>query len=159
MKTKVIKQTNKWLSVSEKPCITKEEKLEKVKLIKSLLEEELTELEEAIQNDDIFEEYNAIADSYVVLSNLPFYLDLNLKVLNKELSLVYKSNCTKYCQAIEEAEQTKIAYANGTHPNKLGKSIEVNIHQNTINGKTIYYLKTKEGKIMKSINFKDVNEI
>lgn len=158
MKNNVIKQTHDWLEVSELPCATKQECIDKVELIKKLVIEELNETIEGIKNDDLDEIYNGLSDSYTVLSNLPYYLSLDLKELDKEIGRTYLSNLTKYCDNKEDAEITKEMYASGMHPNKPGKIIEVDVYENEFEGKTVYYLKNKEGKIMKSWKFKDVNE-
>lgn len=152
---KVLEQTYNWLSISKTKCITVEDKLKEIQLIKKLVIEELDELETAVLSNNKSEEYNAIADSYVVLSNLPYMLDLNLDEINNELDKTYLSNCTKYCKTLEEAEQTQQAYLNGTHPNKLGIKLETFIRQKD----GVYYLVNKDEKIMKSINYLEPNQV
>ena len=77
--------------------------------------------------------------------------------LQKEFDKVEKSNFSKYCKTFEEAQETVNAYANGTHPNKLGEIIETYI-VSTKYTEYPFVVKRKDGKVLKSINFKDVNE-
>lgn len=153
----VINDTCNWLAIVDKPLKSKNEILDKMKLLRKLLLSEFDEIVEGIENEDFPEIINGIADSLVVLSNVPFYLNISQEEVEKELIKVKLSNNTKYCKTIEEALETKKMYLNGEHPNKIGESIEV-VVEISQNKDFPYFVKTPEGKIMKSINFKDVDQ-
>jgi len=71
----------------------------------SLIAEELKELEEAIRNKDIVEVADALCDIQYVLSGaiLEFGLGEKFKALFDE---VQRSNMSKACKTLEEAEET-----------------------------------------------------
>ena len=75
----------------------------------SLIAEELKELQEAIENKDIVEVADALCDIQYVLSGaiLEFGLGEKFKVLFDE---VQRSNMSKACETIEEAEKTVSYY-------------------------------------------------
>lgn len=80
----------------------------------ALISEELKELEEAIRNKDIVEVADALCDIQYVLSGaiLEFGLGEKFKALFDE---VQRSNMSKACRTVEEAEQTVAHYqARGT---------------------------------------------
>lgn len=79
------------------------------KLRVSLIAEELRELEEAIQANDLVEVADALCDIQYVLSGA--ILEFGLKDKFAELfEEVQKSNMSKACKTIEEAEATKKFY-------------------------------------------------
>ena len=80
----------------------------------SLLKEELDELEEAVKNNDLVEVADALCDLQYVLSGavLEFGMGEKFKTLFDE---VQRSNMSKACKTIEEAEKTIAHYkAKGT---------------------------------------------
>ncbi len=76
----------------------------------SLIAEELKELQEAIDNNDIVEVADALCDIQYVLSGaiLEFGLADKFKALFDE---VQRSNMSKACKTVEEAEATVAHYA------------------------------------------------
>jgi hypothetical protein len=87
---------------------------ERCKLRVDLISEELKELEEAIRNKDIIEVADALCDIQYVLSGavLEFGLGDKFKTLFDE---VQRSNMSKACNSVEEAEDTvKFYEAKGT---------------------------------------------
>jgi len=88
--------------ILEKPTIPSEQRCQ---LRVSLIAEELKELEEAIQQKDIVEVADALCDIQYVLSGaiLEFGLADKFKALFDE---VQRSNMSKACKSIEEAEAT-----------------------------------------------------
>ncbi len=76
----------------------------------SLIAEELKELQEAIENNDIVEVADALADIQYVLSGaiLEFGLGEKFRELFDE---VQRSNMSKACHTVEEAEATVKYYA------------------------------------------------
>jgi len=75
----------------------------------SLLEEEVKELKEAIEQDDLIEVADALADIQYVLSGaaLEFGMGGIFKTLFDE---VHRSNMSKACSSINEAEETSAHY-------------------------------------------------
>lgn len=82
---------------------------DRCKLRVSLIAEELKELEEAIQNKDLVEVADALCDIQYVLSGaiLEFGLGDKFKELFDE---VQRSNMSKTCKTMEEAEATQQFY-------------------------------------------------
>lgn len=107
----------------------------------NLLEEELKELKEAITKKDIVEAADALADLQYVLSGtiIEFGLASKFKSIFDE---VQRSNMSKACENIEDAEATLHHYCvkgeNGRRTEKNGKFI---IHR------------ISDGKVLKSISY------
>ena len=82
---------------------------DRCKLRVSLIAEELKELEEAIADNDLVEVADALADIQYVLSGaiLEFGLGNKFKSLFDE---VQRSNMSKTCKSMEEAEATRKHY-------------------------------------------------
>ncbi|MEM6723011.1 MAG: nucleoside triphosphate pyrophosphohydrolase family protein [Bacteroidota bacterium] len=82
---------------------------ERCKLRVSLLQEELNELQEAIHDKDLVEVADALCDIQYVLAGaiLEFGLGDQFKTLFEE---VQRSNMSKACKSIEEAEATIAHY-------------------------------------------------
>ncbi|OEK04506.1 pyrophosphohydrolase domain-containing protein [Roseivirga misakiensis] len=92
--------------ILESPQIPSEDRC---KLRVSLIAEELKELEEAIEANDLVEVADALADIQYVLSGaiLEFGLGDKFKALFEE---VQRSNMSKTCKSMEEAEATRQHY-------------------------------------------------
>jgi len=107
----------------------------------SLLAEELKELEEAIQANDIVEIADALCDLQYVLSGavLEFGLGKQFKTLFDE---VQRSNMSKTCKTVEEAEAT-IA-----HYNAQG----VECHYEEADGLYLVF-RTVDRKTLKSVKY------
>ncbi len=92
--------------ILETPQIPSEDRC---KLRVSLIAEELKELEEAIADNDLVEVADALADIQYVLSGaiLEFGLGGKFKTLFDE---VQRSNMSKTCKTMEEAEATRRHY-------------------------------------------------
>lgn len=104
-------------------------------------------------NSNFTEFRDAIADLKVVVDNQTYFSGMSSEQSNQDLENVMKSNMSKFCKTKEEAEQTCLAYLEGTHPNKKGQVIKTKY-----NKVGDYYVITKvsDNKIMKSINYKEV---
>lgn len=116
--------------------------VERCKLRISLLQEELNELQDAIDNNDIKEAADAFCDLQYVLSGaiLEFGLASKFKELFDE---VQRSNMSKACSSLEEAQLTQEKYLK---------------EKNTISEiklKEDKYLvfRTDDGKVLKSIAY------
>lgn len=108
----------------------------------NLIEEELKELKEAIANDDLVEVADAFCDIQYVLSGaiLEFGLGEKFKGLFEE---VQRSNMSKTCKTMEEAEATQKHYLqkDGTISEIISRGEEY-----------IVYRKS-DGKVLKSVNY------
>jgi len=107
----------------------------------ALLKEELRELEEAIENNDLIEVADALCDLQYVLSGA--ILEFGLKDKFDEMfDEVQRSNMSKACQTIEEAEETMAKYSL--------EGVEVSATQV---GDVFVITRNTDGKILKSINY------
>ena len=111
----------------------------------SVLAEELEELVEAIKDKDIVEIADALCDIQYVLSGaiLEFGMGDKFKELFDE---VQRSNMSKACDSIEEAENTAKAY----------KAKGVDSYYKEVNGKWLVY-RAEDNKTLKSVNYSPAN--
>jgi predicted HAD superfamily Cof-like phosphohydrolase len=107
----------------------------------NLLREELKELEEAVADNDLVEVADALADIQYVLSGavLEFGLGDQFKGLFDE---VHRSNMSKTCADLAEAEATLAHYA------KKGQSGRIEA-----SGKVFLVYRTDDGKVLKNVNY------
>ncbi|MGE6219026.1 nucleoside triphosphate pyrophosphohydrolase family protein [Nubsella zeaxanthinifaciens] len=112
------------------------------KLRIDLIAEELKELQEAVDNDDLVEVADALCDLQYVLAGavLEFGLGNKFKALFDE---VHRSNMSKACKTVEEAEQTIAYYKQKDNVDAYYKEIE---------GLFLVYRKGDD-KTLKSINY------
>ena len=111
----------------------------------ALLAEELNELEVAIQEKDLVAVADALCDLQYVLSGavLEFGLGDKFKALFEE---VQRSNLSKACPTVEEAEATVAHYrANGT-----------DCHYVASDGKFLVY-RTADNKTLKNVRYSPAN--
>lgn len=108
----------------------------------SLLAEEVKELQQAIDDHDLVEIADALCDIQYVLAGavLEFGLGEKFKSLFDE---VHRSNMSKACKTVEEAEQTIAHY--------LAKD-SVEAHYKEIDGLFLVY-RTSDNKTLKSIAY------
>jgi predicted HAD superfamily Cof-like phosphohydrolase len=115
---------------------------ERCQLRIELLAEELKELQQAVDDNNLVEIADALCDLQYVLSGavLEFGLGEKFKELFDE---VHRSNMSKACKTIEEANQTIEHYRNtgGTES-----------HYKEIDGLFLVY-RTTDNKTLKSINY------
>lgn len=131
-------RTNK-APILDKPQIPSQNRCE---LRVSLLQEELDELKEAINNYNIIEIADALADLQYVLSGAVLEFGMGDK-FGKLSDEVHRSNMTKSCATREEAEETVLFY------NKKDGTIA---HIEESEGKFVVF-RTKDNKVLKSINY------
>lgn len=112
------------------------------KLRVSLIAEELKELEEAIQANDIVEIADALCDIQYVLSGAVLEFGLGNK-FNALFEEVQRSNMSKACKSVEEAEATIKHYKDEKGVDSYYKEVDG------------LYLVFREGdnKTLKSINY------
>lgn len=108
----------------------------------SLLAEELKELQEAVENDDLVEVADALCDLQYVLAGAihEFGLGSKFKSLFDE---VHRSNMSKACKTVEEAEQTIQFYLDKDQTESYYKEID---------GLFLVFRKADD-KTLKSINY------
>lgn len=119
-----------------------------IDLMKEELEETITATEDN-NNEGILD---GLADLIWITCNWAYMNNLDLVSM---LEKVDKSNYSKFCTSVEEAEETVKHYLNGTHWDKLGITIDCDWHKVD----DYYVVKREDGKILKSINYKPVNEL
>jgi hypothetical protein len=115
-----------------------------------LLQEELDELKEAYDNDDVIECRDALADLRYVLNAMIKKLGIG-KTHVSDFREVHRSNQSKLCADVDEAQATVNAYRKGVHPDKPGIQINCNYKKNR-NGKYVVY-RVSDGKYMKSLSY------
>ena len=108
----------------------------------SLLQEELDELKEAIAANDLVEIADALCDLQYVLSGAVLELGLGERFVDL-FNEVQRSNMSKACQSLEEAEYTVKFYQD-----KDGTEAEIKEE----NGLWKVYRKS-DNKVLKSINY------
>jgi len=108
----------------------------------SLLSEELDELKEAIAANDLVEIADALCDLQYVLSGAVLEFGLGERFVDL-FNEVQRSNMSKACQSLEEAEQTVKFYRD-----KDGTEAEI-VEEN---GLWKVYRKS-DNKVLKSINY------
>ncbi len=112
----------------------------------SLLQEELNELKQAIEDKDLTEVADALADLQYVLSGavLEFGLGSRFKALFDE---VQRSNMSKACHTMEEAENTRAYY-------KKERGVDSFIRQK---GDQYLVFRAGDSKVLKSVNYSPAN--
>jgi len=111
----------------------------------NLLQEELNELKEAIAQNDLIEVADAFCDIQYVLSGaiLEFGLAKKFKTLFDE---VQRSNMSKTCKSLDEANATQKHYDAKEQPSDIKQSHD----------EFLVYRK-EDGKVLKSINYSAAN--
>ncbi|MGI9543258.1 MAG: hypothetical protein ACR2MX_08360 [Cyclobacteriaceae bacterium] len=129
--------------IEAKPLIPAKQRCE---LRVSLIQEELRELEEAIENNDLIEVADALCDIQYVLSGaiLEFGLGSKFKSLFDE---VQRSNMSKACTTEEEAQATVEHYQKNKDTECYYKQVE-NLY-------LVY--RSSDNKTLKSINYSPAN--
>jgi len=140
----IFQDINNWLKVAGQEQVGNEANFQ---LIKSLILEELEELEEAYKANDKQGQRDAIVDLMWVTLNWDYYNSLNSEEHADKVSF---SNWTKFCTSEDEAIKTMDAYIRGIHPSKPGIKIECYIVQS---GNNWIVKRLSDNKVLKSINF------
>ena len=116
--------------------------LDRCKLRISLLQEELNELQEAIDNNDLVEVADAFVDIQYVLSGALLEFGLGDK-FNELFNEVQRSNMSKACENEVVAQATVEHY-------KQKDGTESDYKE--VNGKFIVY-RNEDNKVLKSVNY------
>jgi len=119
---------------------------ERCQLRIDLLAEELNELQEAVNEGNMVEIADALCDLQYVLAGavLEFGLGNQFKSLFDE---VHRSNMSKACKTVEEADDTVAHYKNTTN---------VDAYHKEIDGLFLVY-RNNDHKTLKSINYSPAN--
>jgi predicted HAD superfamily Cof-like phosphohydrolase len=119
---------------------------ERCELRIALLAEELKELQQAVEDNNLVEVADALCDLQYVLSGaiLEFGLGEKFKDLFDE---VHRSNMSKACKTIEEANQTIAHYRDTAGTESYYKEID---------GLFLVY-RTHDNKTLKSVNYSPAN--
>lgn len=112
----------------------------------SLIDEELKELQEAIDNNDLIEVADAFCDLQYVLSGAILEFGLGEK-FGDLFNEVHRSNMSKACSTLEEAQET-IAYYKNNH--------KIEAYYKEIDGRFLVY-RTTDDKTLKSIKYSPAN--
>lgn len=108
----------------------------------SLLEEELKELKEAIENDDLVEVADAFCDLQYVLSGAILEFGMAQKFENL-FNEVHRSNMSKACTTMEEAEQTVQHYLSTKQTESVIKP----------KGDKFLVYRASDSKVLKSVEY------
>ena len=107
----------------------------------SLLQEELNEMKEAIEQNDLVEIADALADIQYVLAGAVHEFGLGGKFADL-FDEVQRSNMSKACKTHEEAERTVAHYAAKDQP----------AHIEHVDGQYLVY-RTADNKVLKSVDY------
>jgi predicted HAD superfamily Cof-like phosphohydrolase len=129
--------------IQESPIIPSEQRSA---LRVSLIAEELKELEVAIKNRDIVEVADALCDLQYVLSGAILEFGLG-EIFNDLFQEVQRSNMSKACNTLEEAERTIQHYKKTENTEAYCKECD---------GKFLVY-RTSDNKTLKSIEYSPAN--
>jgi hypothetical protein len=94
---------------------------------------------------------DGIADMLVTVFNISYGMGISPDRVACDFQDVMDSNKSKVCNSLHEAEATVKAYAEGTHPDKLGVKMDTK-HTSYSPGKYVIE-RVSDGKILKSINY------
>lgn len=121
--------------------------------VKNVANESLVKLKTSEKKEvgDLNELRDACADMRVVMGNLIHFSGINSQ-FDEDFSEVMKSNFSKFCTTVEEADESVKAYGSGTHPNKMGDKIEC--YHEEVQGFWIVKRKS-DSKILKSVKFQE----
>jgi len=129
--------------IEPKPIIPSEKRCQ---LRISLLAEELKELETAITNKDLVEVADALCDLQYVLAGAILEFGMG-GVFNELFEEVQRSNMSKACNSLEEANKTIAFYKAKDNTDAFCE---------TCDGKYLVYRKS-DNKTLKNINYSPVN--
>lgn len=131
----------------------------KLELSLDLIHEELSELREALSNNNKDEIIDAVSDLFWVIHNVTYYYGINPNEITDHLNKVKTSNFSKFCQSIGDAELTVKAYKDGTHKNKPGQCIDTYYKATGSRLHPYVVLRKSDDKILKSIFYVDVSDL
>lgn len=141
--SKYLNQVEEFHKTFKAPVLDKPElaPVDRAKLRVSLIQEELNELQEAIENNDLVEVADALCDLQYVLSGT--VLEFGMKDLfDKMFDEVHRSNMSKACDTISGVYETQLKYEN--------EGVET---YNEQVGRKIVIFRKSDNKVLKSANY------
>ena len=130
----------------------------KIGLAYSLVDEEIQEMKDGSKNQNHEEVKDGFSDTTFCLLNACYFEGIKAEDVAKKFDKVVLSNYSKFCKTREEAVASAEAYCKGKHFTKPNEFIEAKI-QST--GNEIYpyvVIRTKDSKILKSLNYRSPNK-
>jgi len=112
----------------------------------SLIQEELNEIKAGIQENNMIEVMDGVADLLYVTFGLINEFGLNKSIVDI-FNEVHRSNMTKACNTFEEAEQTVSFYKEKDNTDSYIKVV----------GDTYVVYRSGDNKVLKSINYSPAN--
>tara|TARA_Y100000389_G_scaffold203848_1_gene253737 strand:+ start:2711 stop:3298 length:588 start_codon:yes stop_codon:yes gene_type:complete len=132
------------------PVIVESNK-ELVNQMYSLIDEETKELREAIDNNDVVEIRDALADILYVTYGMGFRLGIKM---DSDFEIVHSSNMSKFCTTENEAKQTVEKYLNKY---TTGDSTYDSPYYEKIPNNNLWVIRNRStGKVLKNINYTPV---
>lgn len=129
-----------------------ESKKELVNQMFSLIDEETKELREAIDNNDVVEIRDALADILYVTYGMGYRLGIEM---DKDFDIVHSSNMSKFCTSEEEAKQTVESYV---AKHKVGDSPYDTPYYEKIPNTNLWVIRNRStGKVLKNMNYTPVS--
>lgn len=126
-----------------------------VKLGLSLIQEEVKELEEAVEQHDFGEVRDAIADILYVVYGMADRFGINA---DSDFAEVHNSNMSKLCTSQEEADLTVKSYLDKYEKGESKYDSPYSYKVTTSDGSERWLVKNKStGKALKNINYNAVN--
>lgn len=123
-----------------------------VKLRMDLIREEMSELEDAVQDSNLVETVDALADILYVVYGMGASFGVNL---DDAFKLVHESNMSKLCVSEEEAKETVQWYEKEYAEGKL--PYDSPGYRKSKNDKYWVVYNKSSGKVLKSINYHPVD--
>lgn len=122
---------------------------------RELLGEEYEELREALFENNKVEILDGSSDLvWIIINNLRFH-NITAEEFIDYFNKVSVSNWSKFCTTEEEAQNTVDAYQEGWHWDKPG--VLINCYYTKVGDKWGVF--RNDGKILKSLNYKDVKKM
>jgi predicted HAD superfamily Cof-like phosphohydrolase len=112
----------------------------------SLIREELSELEEAVEKKDLVETIDALADLIYVVQGMGSSLGLDL---DKAFDIVHRSNMSKICSSEDEAKETVLFY----EKNKDTLGYDSPAYRQSYDGKNFVVFNKSTMKVLKSVKY------
>ena len=118
----------------------------------ALIREEVSELEKAVQSEDMVEVLDALGDILVVTYGMAYRLGYNA---DEVYDMIHKSNMSKFCSSEDEAQQTVEKYQ---REYEAGSSPYATPAYRQSKDKTRWIVYNQDtGKILKNINYMAVD--
>ena len=114
----------------------------------SLIDEEKNELREAIDNNDVVEIRDALADILYVTYGMGYRLGIEM---DKDFDIVHSSNMSKFCTSEEEAKLTVDSYL--TKYNTGDSPYDTPYYEKIYNTNLWVIRNRNTGKVLKNINY------